>query len=81
MKVLGLNTMCRVTLTVHGARVYREHFYLTPLEFQPLREPVQVGSVLMHPLWSLMRIFGRDMSAGLPVLFEDNKIEIEGEDE
>jgi hypothetical protein len=35
----------------------------------------------MRPLWSLMRIFGRDMSAGLPVLFEDNKIEIEGEDE
>lgn len=77
MKILNLNTMCRVTLTVNGAQAYREHFKYTPMEFQPLKEPVQVGSVLTRPLWSLMRIFGSEMSAGLPVLFEGNKIEVE----
>jgi hypothetical protein len=66
----NVNDMVTVRLTEHGLKILRE------------RDPVcarynLTGSTLRAQLWTLMHVFGDQMTMAAPACFVDNRLEIE----
>lgn len=71
---MNINDKVSVKLTPKGLEVLIG--YLNPLgvEYTPRQDCWYIDQ-----LWCLMAIFGPFMRAGAPILFEDNKIYLEGD--
>jgi len=67
----NINVMVSVVLTEHGLKLWKA-------EYGDVGLKKLNGNVLDIELWMIMRCFGSDMSMGAPSCFENNRIEVIG---
>lgn len=69
---VNMNQQVTATLTVAGARIYREWMLQFPAR---VRERVGAGGQVHLPLWEIAEIFGAKMGMGADVPFVDFEID------